>query len=457
MQDCRATSQPSDREPRDDLGPESGVDNRSFRPNDGVDERSDRLEYLAAPDELEKPRSRLRTLRAWLLAVTIVVLLATGARFAGQRYYNPASRVPAVVSYSGERGLFGANAPILTELEDVYELVGELGTVELTLSGDVFDIVLPRTFGDRLFGKRREQATVFYARTGNGRELRFLALRDPDTGAPVFAIDTSGRRPADDVLGTYLALPDADDEAAAPVAALAGALSNLLPRIDAAGSKRLSAGDYTVFGPFDRGRVDALKSRVESNYVVSYQVRRLAASEADVTMVGPLFMIESAPKRGTIRGIYASRWRTISEPLWGTSDTSVLVHELTHAYIDRVLPGANARLSAAARYFEDSHPRLYGEIVDELYSQLGDAGRAEETLAFLMGSIAAGDTRTVAPSRILQNQAAASTSEAVLSTDVELLIDLGLLPACMHPGGVGHTAAEITFDYYDDARDACKQ
>jgi hypothetical protein len=157
-----------------------------------------------------------------------------------------------------------------------------------------------------------------------------------------------------------------------------------------------------------------------------------------------------------INATYQPRERLVQEPLGGDSDTSSLAHELTHAYISHVLAEEDSVLRSAVTYFERAHPRLYGEVVGDLYERLGSAGRAEETLAFLTGAIAAGETKTVGSSRLLQNQGLVDITEAVLMSDIDLLVRIGLLPDCMSPARNGRSEREVTFDYYRTARDACR-
>ena len=112
-------------------------------------------------------------------------------------------------------------------------------------------------------------------------------------------------------------------------------------------------------------------------------------------------------------------------------------------------------LPSIATYFEEAHPRLHGDVVGDLYEQLDGPGRAEETLAFLVGAVASRHTRTVAPARALREQGLHEISEPVLTSDVELLIRLGLLSGCMDPGSLGHRGVEITFGFYRAAWTEC--
>jgi hypothetical protein len=110
-------------------------------------------------------------------------------------------------------------------------------------------------------------------------------------------------------------------------------------------------------------------------------------------------------------------------------------------------------LSRAADYLEDTHPVLHGEVVGDLYERLGRDGRAEETLAFLVGALAAGQTKTVATQFLLENPGNLAVSEAVLYSDVRLLVQAGLLPACMLPRD--DAQGEISHAFYEMVDSEC--
>jgi hypothetical protein len=412
------------------------------------------FDALEPPFEEPPPKPSLaRRARGWLVAFVFIGALALGGRVLGEHYYNPPSRLPATVEYPLQPGLLSANGRVIDQV-GVAAGWFPAGELELSLTGEVYELGFPRTVADRLFGKRDETATIFTATTPQGGEHRLLVLGD-GVSEPVIAIEApispSG---ASGVEGLFLRLPPPDT--AAPLANVAAAVNVLLPELEAAKKHRISSSDYTVFGPFDRGDVDALKQRIEANVVLSHLAGRLEAEEADVSIAAPVFAVEAAPEHGSIRGIYMGRLRLVQEPLWEDSETSTLGHELTHANIDRVLPDAAGVLRTTADYMDAAHPRLFRDVVGDLYERLDRPSRAEEALAFVMGAIAAGQIKTVAPDRLLSNQGLATISEPVLKSDIELLVRIGLLPGCMEPAGLGQNGRELGFGYYDAADAACK-
>ena len=421
------------------------------------DTTADPDQLLETPDLLERPEpgETRRAILTWLAVLGGVAAFAIVVLLAGNRFYNPESRLPVPASYPVQAGLYGASEPIRAEFRSVESLLGLQGSgqpVALRQAGRVYEVELPRTLADRLFGKRNERATVFFAQTDAGQQIRFLALRDGES-RPLFAIEApSGlRRPAIDAEGIYIGLPLSDGS---PYARLLTPLVDLLAKADAADATKLTSDEYTIFGPFADGDATALARRVESNLVLDHLADGLDNVDADVSLTAPVFSIRAAPDRGVIKATYQPRQRLVQEPLGYDSATSSLAHELTHAFMDRVATDPSARLRSAATYFEASHPRLYGEVVGDLYERLDSSGRAEETLAFLMGSIASEDTRTVAPGSFLRNQGLSEISEPILASDIELLVSLGLLPECMSPGLLG-MEREVTFAYYEAARSSC--
>jgi hypothetical protein len=390
-----------------------------------------------------------RALFGWLLTGALLALVALTVIVAGRELYNPASRIPETHSPT-EPGLLGTTRPVMTELQPALApLMASAG--RLDLAGDVYELEFPRTIADRLFGKRKERATIFVAKTDTGTELRILALRD--ASETLFAVEPpTRRRAASPVEGIFFGLPLNEPGS---TDALVASLTALLAAADKTDAKQLSSDAYTIFGPYGRGDSVSLQRRIEGNVVLTHLTRTLAAADADVSLAASVFLVREAPERGVIRALYQSQLRIVQEPLWGISDTSTLAHELTHAYVSRVLPDASAVLRSFAGYLDTAHPRLYGGVVGDLYERLDREGQAEEALAFITGSVAAGDTKTVAPARLLQNQGLLDITEAILRTDIEFLIRHGLLPACMDPTRLGLTEAEVSFAYYDAVEEAC--
>ena len=71
---------------------------------------------------------------AWLSAVAVVAILVLGARVAGERFYNPDSRIPPSPPYPLHQGLLGVNQPVLSELQSVMTLFPEAGGVHLVIN-----------------------------------------------------------------------------------------------------------------------------------------------------------------------------------------------------------------------------------------------------------------------------------------------------------------------------------
>jgi hypothetical protein len=61
----------------------------------------------------------------------------------------------------------------------------------------------------------------------------------------------------------------------------------------------------------------------------------------------------------------------------------------------------------------------------------------------------------VAPAQLLQNQGLIERSAGLLASDVDFLIGLGILPACMKPASLGYEKTTIDFAYFRLVDKAC--
>jgi hypothetical protein len=398
-----------------------------------------------APDAEPRP-SLLQHYRYWLYTIVILVVVAGGAYVVGNAVYHPPSRMPAL-QFSTADPLYGTNASVASELDMVRQTFSAPEALKLQPAGRAFHIQLPRTVGDRLFGERDEAVTVFAASSPAG-DFRFMELSGD--GERIFAIEAPlGMSSRDQPTGVFLALDPAD-----PVLGqLYRVLDAMRPAVHDLPTLDLSPDAVYVFGPYDKGDATVLRETVEGNTVMNYLTDGIAGADGEVSIAAPVFVVSGGPARGTINGIYQPDRRVIMEPLWGSHDSAVLGHELTHAYLDTVVGDKEGILSQAADYLDTAHPVLHGQVVGDLYERLSREGRAEESLAFLVGSIAAGQTKTVATQRLLENNGNLALSEAILYSDARLLVQFGLLPPCMAPDDASR--GEITPAFYDRVRLAC--
>lgn len=406
------------------------------------------------PEEEAPVRPAWRRVKSWLIAGTVLAALGYGCIAAGERFYNPESRIPMAPGHPVEPGLLGTNDAVEAELQAVNDSLPLTGDLNLELTGEVYKLEFPRTVADRLFGKRDESATIFAATLADGSEMRFLALAGgerPPTVA-VEAPSSSAALPGPE--GVFVGLPRGADSGSR-LDELATAVETLVPVVEEAPARTLSPGEYAVFGPFGRGDAASLRERIDGNIVLDHLADALESADADVSLTAFAFLVRRDAETGVIRALYQPQLRLVQEPLWGSSETSTLAHELAHAFLARVTRDTHQALDSAATYFEEAHPRLFVDIVGHLYERLDRLGRAEESIAFVVGSIAAGQTRTIAPARLLQSEQQRSVAEPILLADVRFLVELGLLAECMRPASLGFDEPEITFDYYDAARQAC--
>jgi hypothetical protein len=406
---------------------------------DDVDEGYDFEEEPPPPP----PRSRLRMVAGWAIAVAVLSAIGFGLLQLGSRYHNPPSRIPSAPAASTAVGIYGTTRPLLNDLQAIQRLVPAGSS--LTLDGEVGRIAFPRTVADRLFGKRKEDALIFGAKTDGGNELRVLVLRD-DGEPRVIAVDLPSA--GDEGLeGLYVGLPPG---------ALQDAFSLLLDQAGSASKETYTSADYTIFGPFEAGNTAKLQERVTANPVLRHQVAAIVADGNDVSLAASAFLIARPPGGNrTINALYQPSTNVVFQPLWGDDATDSLAHELVHAMMDEVVPDEEAAQGQAEDYLVENQPHLYNDIIGDLYQPLDPLGRAEEAIAFITGAVAASQPTTVAPARLLGNQNLLETSAGLLSSDIDFLVGLGILPGCMKPEDLGYGKRTIDFDFYRQVDKAC--
>ena len=397
------------------------------------------------------------------------LLLATGAAIIiggwaiGGRLYDPATRIPAPTSYPLEEGILGANQVVRSELRSLELSLGAVAPIQLELAGPVFELGFPRVLIDRVFDRREERAVLFSAETPEGLRLRFLLLRD-GRSPRVLAVDPLPLEHlfGDEAEGTFIELPLDPERPESPLMRLRAAVEALLPEVDGAEAEEISSSEYTIFGSF--GWNDAARKRLDSrlrgNVVLAHLVDSLAAAKADVSVGAPVYSV----RKTQASAIYLPGYGLAQRPLWRAADLDKsLGHELSHAYIDRVLPDPDELLRRAMPYFAEFHPRLYGQAIplfyEELVSQGDIEGSVEEALAFIVGALA--DSQTETSHVIVRAESVRSVNdlrlitEPILSSDVELLIGLGLLPRCMGIEQTEFEGGELPEGYFTSIQRVC--
>jgi hypothetical protein len=398
------------------------------------------------PVEEPPPRPLWRRLAGWLAVAAVIAVLGLGFREAGLRLHNPSSRIPMVPTAEPASGLLGTTAAMVRDLRTLDESMALNKGSELLLVSDVQRLEFPRTVGDRLFGKREEDALIFSLKGATGSEFRVMVLRDG--GDPqAYAIEPRSFGLDDDLSGIFYLVWDSEVQAM---------LEAAMPAVEAAPRHQHSSENFTIFGPFNRGDTSALQQRIDGNIVMSHLASSIDAGGDRVSVAAPALLVQSTPSDRNIKAIYFGRENLVMQPLWGANETDSLAHELVHAYLDEAAPNAAAVRRQAQAYLEANQLHLYRDIVGDLYERLDGLGQAEETLAFLVGAIAERRPTTVAPVQVLANQNLSERSAVVLTSDVEFLIGAGLLPSCMEPKSLGHTKERIDFAYFDAVEDACR-
>jgi hypothetical protein len=402
---------------------------------------------IAVEESEEQFGEPVRRGRWWLTAAFLLLLCILGFRAGGDAIYDPPARLPDPRSFTRDQNLLGATSAVLDE----FEAMDALAAAGFELTGDAYEIAFPRTLADRLFGERREQALVFTAQTEAAGRRRFLLLTDGKS-SPVYAVESYRSRPTQGPAGIFIAIPSERG-----FQDLIAGLAALGHEARALRLKEHDTGEYTLFGPFAGGNHNAIQEQIAGNVVLGHLVESLDGNRADISMAAGLFLITRSREGGTIRAVYQPSFGVILEPPWESSQTSTLAHELVHAYMDEVAREPSVQRELAARHFEDAHPRFFGEVLSERYERLDARGRAEEAMANIVGALAAGEISTVPAAAILSGRAWAEISEPILTTDVVLLAEFGLLPECMSPESLGYDLERVTFVYHDLVSDHCSR
>jgi hypothetical protein len=401
-------------------------------------EAAEDLEYEEPP-----PRSCGRFLAGWLACAVVLVFLGFVFIRVGERYHDPASRIPAAPVASLGYGLYGISRPLQAEYQSAQEFVPAVQT--LSVEGRVERLEFPRTVADRLFGKRKEDALIFTARLPAGGEFRVLVLRD--SGDPVhFALESPSRSSGSGIEGLFVGVGPGSTH---------DALIALMPAVVEAPRREHESAEFTIFGPFDRGDPAAIQERVAANPVLRHLATTLDEDDAGVSVAAPAFLILNTPHDRTINAIYQPASNLVMQPLWGENAVDSFAHELVHAYFDEVLPDETSAQREAQDYLEANQPHLYGDIVGDLYERLDRLGQAEEAIAFIVGAFAAEQPATVAPVRVLENQGLLNQTAGLLRSDAAFLVELGVLPVCMDPDSLGYRGETISYEYYDQVELAC--
>jgi hypothetical protein len=140
---------------------------------------------------------------------------------------------------------------------------------------------------------------------------------------------------------------------------------------------------------------------------------------------------------------------------------NLLAHELVHAALHGS-EGEPTRMDGLTSHLRLSHPQMLNITLPLFYAEQiagpdGDAVATEEAIAFLTGALAAQRKRVYF---FIRRQPVVTDvtrdliwfTEPLLASDVELLIELGLVPEWMSPSALGYVEQELAPDYYDLVR-----
>jgi hypothetical protein len=210
-------------------------------------------------------------------------------------------------------------------------------------------------------------------------------------------------------------------------------------------------------GPIEQ---DQVKGLLQSNPVLKHLTELAAKTTPDLSLSARLFTVRDQGPEGVYRPGYA----LIQRPMFPDPKfiQGTLAHEIVHAILSEIredwlddlvqqlLPQLNIR-----------HPSLYNVTLpifyaDQLVGEHSNKIATEESLSFMVGALAAEldqmhflmSTRPM-PTRV---DDWIFFNEPLLTADVEMLGQLGLIPAWMKPSTLGYGQTTITRKYYDTVR-----
>lgn len=422
--------------------------------------RRDQDPHVRAAAGLALGREKPRTLGIRpLLAVVVGGLLLVAFFGIGKLVYQPKSPLPADhTTLPDDRLVNTAAAEILLEYAtgDLRDHPAIIDSLQLVPT-DTFRIPCAQRFMDVVLSKLDCDVLVFSAAApGDPSHVRFLVFREHRQVALAAIGITGWQAGAPD--GDYVEFMLDHDEPDDVISALRDRAFSLAQSIKPGQWTEYLAVQKSVLIPFVS---DPYHHRyVEEARTTNPVVQHLLASAGDynpnLSLGDRVFSVRDAGAAG----VYRPGLQIIQRPMFTQYPlVNTLAHELVHANLD----GWSEKEDALAKlkdFLKATHPDMFDVTLPIFYeeelAQAGTAGdllEVEEMLAFFAGTLATEDTSVSFFIRlqpiVTELDDIRTLEEPLLSTDVELLIKLGLIPESMSPQTVGFTESEITRRYYD--------
>lgn len=427
--------------------------------------------------------------RRSLEVVAAVAIIAALVYTSVVNVYRSSEGIPGPIDQAWYSGTFGGNRRVdgrlqraLTSLAAVRDVVPTLQPVQ----GQIWRMPLPGRPLDRFFGNPRREALIFTLRGQDDIEVRILVIR-VNNSTRVMALGVNSVFDPDSPAGDYIDLMDVGEQSRAILPLLRQRVEQVLAQSEDRRPGSLGGKPATGFDLFVPLVTDAeTRARVErtinANLVLRRTFLRAQASSPDLSFGGRVFSVRPAQGDGRLSEDFRVLQRSLSRSIRGEVGWAYLLgRDMTRTILPAALPPSAPRLTAD--YFKVQHPDLWAAVADAR-DQLSEDDWAMELVAVLVGTVGAQQreiTYTVwpgagpddifdVPARVQGSRspgsppslapAAPATArppvaavprrvvEPLSSRDIELLVQLRLLPSTMRPSALGYDDPLVGHAYY---------
>jgi HEAT repeat protein len=426
-----------------------------------------------------------RSLELIAAVVVIALLVYTGVVHA----YRSSEGIPGPIDQSWYSGTFGSNARVERRLQRALGPLAAVRDVVPTLQpvqGQIWRLALPSRPLDRFFGNPRREVLIFTARGKDDVEVRILVIR-VNNQTRVMALGVNDVFDPDSPAGDYIELMEVGEQSRAIVPLLRQRVEEILAQSEDRRPGSLGGKPATGFDLFvplvtdgeTRAKVERI---INTNLVLRRTFLRAQASSPDLSFGARVFSVRPVQGAGRLSEDFRVLQRSLTHSIRGNVDWAFLLgRDMTRTILPAALPPAAPRLTAD--YFKLTHPDLWS-AVSEARDQLSEDDWAMELVAVLVGTVAARRHEVVftiwpgaapddvfdLPARVPAGRGQGSppvapaprapattrppipvprrVAEPLSSRDIQLLVQLRLLPSTMRPSALGYDDSLIGHAYY---------
>jgi HEAT repeat protein len=423
------------------------------------DERVRNAASSALGDQRPKPLREHPTFKL-ASAILIIAALCWILSTIGRLIYQPKDPLPAKVSDLPKEGIYGSSESvtllsqvILGIIDEKQEAIDSLQPVQ----DDAFRIPCHREIEDILLGKKDCEVLLFMARSPTASlDLHFLVFRDRGQIRSI-AVGISGLTEGSPD-GEFIELPENHEGEYKEISdKLRLQVVRMLDVLKSGAWTEYPPSQKDVYLPFvsEPHDLEETEKLRKSNPVVQHLLSTAANVNSDLSLGSRVFTVGEASATGMYRpGFKVIQRSMFQEPVFART----LAHELVHATLDGI-EEKDALLKEIRPYLESNHPQMLQVTLPLFYAKemadpQSETIAVEEAIAFLTGSLAAEENHVYFFIRLRPivtdiMRDVIWLNEPLLSSDVEMLVWLGLVPEWMSPESLGYNEAKINRRYYE--------